>query len=117
MSREWRAFLRDMIQHLDHVVAFTAGVTREEFLENVEKMLAVQRAFEIVGEASKQIPEPVRARHPHVDWRGVAGFRDVLSHSCFRVDPRIVWDLAANKAAPLREALSDVLSAEAGTGR
>jgi uncharacterized protein with HEPN domain len=112
LSREWRLCLGDMVEHPRYVEQFTADITRDEFLTNLENIFAVQRAFEIVGEAAKQIPDRVRARHPRVDWRGVAGFRDVLAHAYHRVDGVIVWDLAVNKVPMLREELEAALQAE-----
>ena len=112
MSRDWIAYLEDMVQSLEHVERFCAGLTEDEFRGDVRTMYAVQRAFEIVGEAAKQIPPEVRARYAEVEWRSVAGFRDVLAHSYFRVDPALVWDTVINKAPPLRNLLSDALRTE-----
>ncbi|HEX2203245.1 MAG TPA: DUF86 domain-containing protein [Longimicrobium sp.] len=100
MSRDWRAFLDDLIEHLEYVVRFTSDVTFEEFAGNTEKYLAVTRAFEIAGEAAKQVPADVRARHPEVDWKGLTGFRDILAHAYFRLEAEIVWDAAIQSAPP-----------------
>ena len=112
MSRDWLAFLDDMIRALEHVEGFCSGISEQEFQQDLRTLYAVQRAFEIVGEAAKQIPPDVRARHPAIDWRRVAGFRDVFSHAYFRVDPTLVWDTAVNKAPPLREQLAHALREE-----
>lgn len=98
MSRDWLLFLREMVEALGHAQEFTSGMTREDFIADRRSFYAVQRAFEIVGEAAKHIPEDVRNRHPEVDWRGLTGFRDILAHAYFRVDPKIVWNLAVHDA-------------------
>lgn len=109
MSRDWRAYLDDMIEHLGYAAEFTSTISYEQFRASKEKFLAVTRALEIAGEAAKHIPSEVRLRNPHIDWRSIAGFRDVLAHGYFNLKDEIVWDAARNKASEMREALLRLL--------
>jgi uncharacterized protein with HEPN domain len=101
-----------MVQSLADVQAFCTGMDEQKFSDDLRTIYAVQRAFEILGAAAKHIPPEVRASHPEVEWRSVAGFRDVLAHAYFRVDPALVWDAAVKKAPPLRAQLAEVLRIE-----
>ena len=67
MSRSWELFLRD----------------------------AVLYNLQVLGEAAKKIPDPIRQRYPEIDWRGVAGLRDVLSHAYFAVDNIALWKIVS----------------------
>jgi uncharacterized protein with HEPN domain len=79
VSRSWELFLRDMLEAARKVVRFTADRQLETFVADEMAYDATLRNLEVLGEAAKSIPEDVRRRHPNVDWRGIAGLRDVLA--------------------------------------
>ena len=62
---------------------------------------AVVRNLEIIGEAAKGIPVDIRDRSTAIDWRRIAGLRDVLAHAYFALDDETVWDIIENKVPDL----------------
>ena len=68
---------------------------------------AVIRNLEIIGEASKKIPEHIRSTYPKVEWRKVSGLRDILIHAYFSIDSNILWDIIKVKIPELLKALND----------
>jgi uncharacterized protein with HEPN domain len=96
VSRRWEFFLADMIDAARELIARRASVTREALDHDVSVLDTFMMRFLILGEAAKKIPAEVRARYPQVDWRGMAGLRDVIAHSYYRVNPNILWDAAGN---------------------
>ena len=70
------------------------------------------RNLEVLGEAAKKVPDSVRARQPSVEWRAIAGLRDVLAHSYFAVDEASLWDVVAQKVPALAEVLRQILEEE-----
>lgn len=94
MSRDHRDALADMVAALDAVAAFIEGHEEASFAADMKTQFAVMRALEVLGEASKLVPDHVRAEAPAIPWRAVAGMRDKLIHAYFNVDVAIVWATA-----------------------
>lgn len=63
-----------------------------------------------MGEAVKQIPDPIRRQHPGVEWRAIAGMRDRLIHAYYGVNYRMVWDSVTNKVPALAENIELILT-------
>jgi uncharacterized protein with HEPN domain len=77
-------------------------VTQAEFLGDETLKRAFVRSLEIIGEATKQIPDDFRAKYRHVEWRAIAGMRDRLIHDYLGVDYDIVWDVVTTKVPVLQ---------------
>lgn len=90
-GREPLDFLRDMLDAMEKTERFTEGMNFEQFANDDRTTLAVIKAVEIAGEAAKNVPKPVRTRHPSVPWRDMATMRDRLTHGYFAVSLTIVW--------------------------
>ncbi len=105
MSRDWRVYLADMVAGCEKVLRFTAGMTRAEFFEDEKTHDAVVRNIQIVGEGAKHIPLEVRQKMPDVEWRKMAGMRDLIVHAYFGIDPDILWLTVETKIPELLRTL------------
>lgn len=66
--------------------------------------------LEIPVEAVKNIPDDVKEKNPDVDWKNIAGLRDILIHAYFGIDDDIVWDVVENKIPELREEIERLIT-------
>ncbi len=110
MSRD-NAYLRDILNAAKAIRGFVAGVSKPEFLANEEKYEAVNRKFEIIGEATKRLSPEARASFPGIPWELAAGMRDVLIHDYDEVNLNVVWDAAMDDLPPLIAQLEFYLAA------
>ncbi|MFB3881038.1 MAG: DUF86 domain-containing protein [Armatimonadota bacterium] len=101
MSRSWRLFLQDMIESVRRVRDYTEGLDLGAFQRSSMAYDAVLRNLEIIGEAAKSIPPDIRDRYPEIDWRGIAGLRDILAHAYFGLDDATLWDIVQAKTPGL----------------
>ena len=92
-------FLIHIVAALQETVDFTAGLSMEKFLGSTLLIRAVTSSFEIAGEATKNLTQELRNAHPEVEWRDMAGFRDVLIHGYFGIDETQLWK-GAKEFAP-----------------
>ena len=78
---------------------------REAFDQDRAIQLAIERLLEIIGEAANAIDGTTRSRYQGVDWTGITRLRIVLAHHYHRIDPELVWAMAADEIPRLLEHL------------
>lgn len=108
MSRSWELFLWDMLEAARKVIRYTSAGEVGAFVANEMAYDATLRNLEILGEAAKKIPEEIRQRYPQVDWRGVAGLRDILAHAYFALDDATLWQIVQSDVPKLLDVLDQI---------
>lgn len=103
--RDISAFIGHVVMAMRFIEEFTEGMTAEDFLRDRKTRDAVIRNCEVIGEAIKHIPEDFRLMHPDVDWKGLAGLRDILIHQYFGVDYIALWNIVTSECPTYRATL------------
>ena len=110
IKRSTRIRLADILATLDGAADLTVGVTFEDYKANFEKRMALERCVEIVSEASRHIPESLKAQYPDAYWPEIKAIGNLLRHEYQRVDDLIMWRIAKDYFPKLRVVIADMLS-------
>ncbi len=90
-KREYADYLQDIVDHAEKATRFVQDISFDAFSANDEKVFAVVRALEVIGEAARHIPKSLRDKYPAVPWQQVTGMRDKITHEYFSIDLEVVW--------------------------
>jgi len=115
MSALTRPYLQHILTETQYLMERAKELEKEAFLGDETLKRAFARSLEIIGEAVKQLPNDVKQRYSHLEWRAMAGMRDRLIHVYFGVDYDLVWDVVTNKIPELQQAVEDILRQEGPT--
>lgn len=107
------ASLTDIIESIEIIREQMADVTLDAFEDDKPKRWIVERGIEIISEASRRLPDELKARHPQIPWSKVAGIGNILRHDYQDVAHDVLWHVVHEILPPLDE----VCRAELGSGR
>jgi len=109
MARDFTEYLIDILNTAQSIEKFVNGLSYEEFVEDQKTVFAVIQGFEIIGEASKNIPKEIQKIYPEVDWQSMIKMRDLLIHHYFGTQYSILWDTIKNRLPGLITILPKIL--------
>ena len=102
--------LRDILHQIALAEHFSQGQTSETFRDDVMRLYAVTRCLEIISEASRRLSDDLKARHPGIAWRQMAGAGNIYRHDYEDVAAQRVWDTVQLALPPLRAAIEQELA-------
>jgi len=108
-ERDIRTYLIDILDCLKKIEDYIHGMSYEDFLQDDKTKDAILRNLEVIGEAVKNIPEPIKTKYPDVEWESAAGMRDRLIHEYFGVSFPIVWETIKQDLPILKRSIEAIL--------
>ena len=81
---------------MERVQEYIEGLDFQHFKWDYKTVDAVIRNFEIIGEASKNLPRQLKDKYSNIPWEEMYRLRNRISHEYFGIDYEILWDIASN---------------------
>lgn len=104
--------LTDMLEAVEAIQEYTAGLDYESFLNNRMARDAVVRNIQVLGEAANRIPKTFREQHTTVEWMRIIRTRHILVHDYFGLDYEIIWHIITVNLPPLQQSVKQILAIE-----
>ncbi len=108
-KRNYKFFLEDIKIATTKILQYTEGMSFKVFKEDFKTIDAVERNFEIIGEAVKNLPDRIKAKYPIVPFKQVAGMRDKLIHDYFGVDYEIIYKTIKDKLPEFKSQIEKII--------
>ena len=105
--------LQHILQAIDDCEAILKRQNREAFATDRLSRLAVERALEIISEASRHIPKELKEREATIAWQRMADLGNRLRHVYHRIDPDVLWDVVKQDLPALRLLLNQTIRDQA----
>jgi uncharacterized protein with HEPN domain len=106
-----KLFVEDMLEAIEKIERYIRGLTHETFVKNDMAVDAVIRNLEIIGEASRNIPEGLREKYPDIPWKRMIGLRNIAVHEYFGVDLGIIWEIISRNLPETKPKIGAMLKA------
>jgi uncharacterized protein with HEPN domain len=116
-KREILDYLKDIRDAIEKSEQFTKGMDFDRFARDDKTIFAVIRAFEIIGEATKNISPAVRRHYSEISWKRMAGMRDKMIHEYFGVDLKILWKTINEDFPALKPLIVKAIEQETQKGK
>jgi len=97
---------------MERIEEYLGDLDFNEFKKTCIVVDAVIRNFEIIGEASKKIPEAIQEKYPEIPWGKMYGLRNLITHEYFGIDYELIWEIARNNLPQNRTDLQKIIEKE-----
>ena len=111
-EREIIFYLEDIILSMERIEEYLSNLNFQEFKWDYKTVDAVVRNFEIIGEASKNLPKEFKNQFPNVPWEEMYRLRNRISHEYFGIDYEILWDIAKQHLPKNHKDVLEILQTE-----
>jgi uncharacterized protein with HEPN domain len=115
MKRDISLFLKDILNAIVSIEIFIENLSFADFKNDDKTTSAVIQKIEIIGEATKNIPQNIRLQYNDIPWKEMAAMRDKIIHSYFNIDYELIWKVAKEDLNTIKIRISQILIEMNGT--
>ena len=108
-KRESIDFTNDILESIIAIEEFVKDYQFVNFESDKKTVFAVVRGLEIIGEATKHVPNKIRTKYPDIPWKDMAGMRDKVIHIYFGVNLKVVWETAIRHLLQIKPLIQKVV--------
>ncbi len=112
VKREFILYLEDMLQSMDRIEEYIGKLDFRKFKMNYLVVDAIIRNFEVIGEASNNVPKNIQEKYPEIPWRKMYGLRNLIAHEYFGIDYEMIWEISKNNLPQNRSDLKKIIEKE-----
>ncbi len=105
-----KLYLNDILDSIIKIEKYTSDIVEAEFFKNSQIQDSVIRRLEIICEAVKRIPPDFKEKHKDIEWRKVAGMRDILAHEYESVLMNKIWKVAKENISVLKKQIEALIN-------
>jgi uncharacterized protein with HEPN domain len=94
---------------MERIAEYIQNYSFIRFKQDYKTVDAVIRNFEIIGEASNNLPKEFKEKHPEIPWSEMYLLRNKVSHAYFGIDYEIIWDVATKYLPENKQQIESIL--------
>ena len=109
MQKDSRLYLEEILEAVKRIEIYTKNCRYHTFTQNTLLSDAVIRNLEIIGEAVKKLSPELKKEYSLLEWKKIAGLRDILIHQYSHIHLKLIWDIIQEKIPHLKRIISEIL--------
>lgn len=108
MKRDYKLYLNDIKESIELIEIYLKNINEVDFIKDNKLQDAVIRRFEIIGEASRNIPRALKDKNENIPWFKMSEFRNLISHAYFEVSLKRIWNNAKVLLPEIKDSLKNI---------
>jgi len=116
INRDYNLYLEDMLTSMLRIEEYIGDMEFRKFKMNYLIVDAIIRNFEIIGEASKNVPVEIKTKYPEIPWEKMYALRNLIAHEYFGIDYEMIWEISKNNLPQNSIDLREIIEKEKRTG-
>lgn len=109
MKRDYSLYVEDILDCINKIETFVEGMDFQQFAQDDKTASAVIRKLEIIGEASKIVPDSIKQKFSQIPWKEMARMRDKITHHYFDIDYEVVWKILKEELPKVKPHIVKIL--------